>query len=456
MATHPVSSDGSPPGGALPALERQLTSAPHGHLLTNTGVWSPDGHWIVYDVRSDPAGAVFDGTRIEKVNVQTGEVVVLYESRNGAHCGVATYSPVEDKVVFIHGPEQSSADWQYGPSRRRGVVADCARPGAAANLDACDLSPPFTPGALRGGSHVHVFSGDGKWVSFTYNDEVLARNSAPVMGGDIDQRNVGVCVPVGPVRVSRDHPRNHDGTYFSVLVTKTTADPRPGSDDIKKAFEDAWVGTHGYLKPDGSRVPRAIAFQGDVVTAEGATISEVFIVDLPDDLTIPGEGPLQGTAIRRPFPPRGVTQRRLTHTAERKFPGIQGPRHWLRSAPDGSRITFLMRDDSGVVQIWMVSPNGGEPVQVTRNPWDIASAFTWSPDGRWIAHAMDNSIFVTGVASGQSVRLTARSPDEAAPRPESVVFSPDGGKIAYIRRVSAGAQEYNQVFVVSVEGASIS
>ncbi len=30
-------------------------------------------------------------------------------------------------------------------------------------------------GALRGGSHVHVFSPDGSAVSFTYEDEVLAR-----------------------------------------------------------------------------------------------------------------------------------------------------------------------------------------------------------------------------------------------------------------------------------------
>jgi len=51
---------------------------------------------------------------------------------------------------------------------------------------------------------------------------------------------------------------------------------------------------------------------------------------------------------------------------------------------------------------------GGEPVQVTRNPWDVASTFTWSADGRWIAHVMDNSIFVTDVASGQSIRLTPR------------------------------------------------
>jgi Tol biopolymer transport system component len=60
-------------------MERQLTFRPHGHILTNTGVWSPDGRWIVYDVRSDPAGSVFDGTRIERVHADSGQVEVLYE-----------------------------------------------------------------------------------------------------------------------------------------------------------------------------------------------------------------------------------------------------------------------------------------------------------------------------------------------------------------------------------------
>ena len=42
------------------AEERQLTHAPHGHVLTNVNVWSPDGRWIVYDVRT--VDSVFDGT----------------------------------------------------------------------------------------------------------------------------------------------------------------------------------------------------------------------------------------------------------------------------------------------------------------------------------------------------------------------------------------------------------
>ena len=34
---------------------------------------------------------------------------------------------------------------------------DTGRPGVARNLDARDIVAPFTPGALRGGSHVHIY-----------------------------------------------------------------------------------------------------------------------------------------------------------------------------------------------------------------------------------------------------------------------------------------------------------
>ena len=428
--------------------ERQITSAAHNHLLTHTGVWSADGEWIVYDIRSDAQGSVFDGLRIERIHVRTGEIQVLYESKNGAHCGVVTRNPVADQVVFIEGPENPTADWGYAASRRQGMIVHGAEPGIGHPLEARDLTPPFTPGALRGGTHVHVFSGDGEWVSFTYEDQVLEQSSQSAVDRDLNQRNVGVSVPRGPVCVPASHVRNRDGDYFSVLVTRTVSDPAAGSDEIKKAFEDSWVGGCGYTTPIGTWQKRAIAFQGQVVTASGATISEVFIVDIPEEVTVAGDGPLQGTATRRPFPPRGTIQRRLTFTADRKHPGLQGPRHWLRSSPDGSRIAFLMKDDPGVVQLWTVSPNGGSATPLTRNAWSIASAFTWSPDGKSIAHVMDNSIFATDVSSGLSMRLTPRATDAESPRPEACVYSPDGLHIAYMRNISTAAGRVNQVFIV--------
>lgn len=436
----------------IKVVERQITHGPGGRILTNTGVWSPDGEWIVYDTRSDAAGDVFDGVRIEMVNVRTGEVRALYEAMNGAHCGVATFNPREWEVIFILGPENPTPDWQYSACHRQGVIlkvaANASAPSPAHPLDSRDLTSPFTSGALRGGSHVHVWDSAGDWVSFTYEDHILSQFTEPGDDHDINQRNVGVSVPGHPVRVPKTHPRNHDGDYFSVLVTRTTAQPKRGSDEINRAFEEAWIGTNGYVRADGSRQRRALAFQGNVVTSNGESISEVFIADLPEDLTHPGDGPLAGTQTRMPFPPRGVKQRRLTFTADRKFPGIQGPRHWLRSSPDGSRIAFLAKDDAGVVQLWTVSPDGGPPAQLTRNPWPIASAFTWSPDGNWIAHVTDGSVCVTDARTGQTTRLKSQFDEAAAPRPEACVFSPDGRRIACVRRVPSPVLPTNQIFCV--------
>src|SRR4051794_15185181 len=97
----------------LPNLvsEKQITHGKKNHILTNTGVWSPDGEWIVYDTRSDEAGDDFDGESIEMVNVHTGEIREVYRAKNEAHCGVATFHPHENKIVFILGPENPTAGW---------------------------------------------------------------------------------------------------------------------------------------------------------------------------------------------------------------------------------------------------------------------------------------------------------------------------------------------------------
>ncbi|HEX4644694.1 MAG TPA: biopolymer transporter Tol, partial [Verrucomicrobiae bacterium] len=281
-------------------------------------------------------------------------------------------------------------------------------------------------------------------------DHVLSGFHEETAQHEMNLRNVGVSVPGQAVRVSRNHPRNHDGTFFSVLVTRTVADPVPGSDQINRACEEGWVGTNGYIRADGKRQRHALAFQGQVLTARQETISEVFIADLPEDVRLEGDGPLAGTATRRPLPPRNTVQRRLTFTADRKFPGLQGARHWLRCSPDGSRIAFLMKDDDGVVQLWTVSPTGGQGTQLTHNRESISSTFTWSPDGRFIAHTLDNSVCVTLAGTGETKRLTDRCDDASAPRPEACVFGPDGKQIAYVRPVRLGDTFFNEIFVVAL------
>lgn len=427
--------------------ERQITHAPHGHILANSGCWSPDGRFLVYDVRSDAAGSVFDGTRIERVDVETGAVDVLYESRNGACCGVPTYCPVTGRIAFILGPEHPTPDWSYAANKRRGLVLDPAT-GRVFNLDARELTPPFTPGALRGGTHLHTFSPDGQLVLFTYQDAVLERFERETTEHEIDLRNIGVSTLNTPVRVGRGHPRNHDGEAYSVLLTRTHANPRPGSDEISRACEEAWVGVDGFVRGDGTRCRRAVAFQGTTVGRDGREIVEAYVLELPDDLTRPGEGPLEGTLTQRPRPPRGVVQRRLTRTEGRRYPGIQGPRHWLRSAPDGSWAAMLMRDDSGLVEMVRADVASGAVEKITRNRFGVESGFSISDCGEFVAYVGGARVCRTRVGDGATDVLSEARADAAPPRPEACVFSPDGRRIAYVRRVRSSSGEWNQIFTV--------
>lgn len=424
--------------------EKQVTYTPCNHQLTNVNVWTPDGQWLVYDVR--PSGASFTGQTIERVNVETCEVEVVYQAEPESFVGVVTVSPTEPvRYAFIHSPEKPDAQWHYDFHCRRGVIVTEPNRKRAVTLDAMDITPPFTPGALRGGSHVHVFSPDASRLSFTYNDRLMHER-----GAEFDQRNVGVAVDLHPVSVEKQHPREYDGSHFCVLVSQTTVHPEPGSDEISRAYEEGWIGREGYVKADGSRQRWALAFIGDVKAEDGSKVPEVFIVDLPEEpqaYAQHGAGPLAGTPDAMPSPPASVRQRRLTYTADRRFPGVAAvPRHWLRSSPDGSKIAFLMKDDFGVVQVWLVSPLGGELKQVTDGEFSVQSAFTWSPDGRSLAFVMDGSVVLCDVNSGVVTRLTEKRA-ENHPCSDAVVFSPNGKYIAYMREVDG----FTQLFITGTE-----
>ncbi|CAI9394669.1 MULTISPECIES: DUF3748 domain-containing protein [Citrobacter] len=399
---------------------KQITFTPRNHQLTNTRTWTPDSHWLVFDVR--PSGASFTGETIERVNVHTGELEVIYRATLGAHVGVVTVHPQTEKYVFIHGPENPDATWQYDFHHRRGVIAE---QGEVTNLDAMDITSPYTPGALRGGSHVHVFSPNGEFVSFTYNDHVMHERDLA-----LDLRNVGVAVPYGPVTVSAQHPREYSGSHWCVLVSQTTPEPTPGSDEISRAYEEGWVGNH------------ALAFIGDTLSENGEKVPELFLVELPQDEAgwkTPGVTPLEGTDATLPSPPRGVVQRRLTFTHARRFPGLTTvPRHWVRCNPQATEIAFLMRDDVGIVQLWLISTQGGEPRQLTHHATGIQSAFNWHPTGKWLGFVLDNRIACCDAHTGDITFSTQNH--GTPPSADAVVFSPDGRFVAWMEEVDGFRQ----------------
>lgn len=222
--------------------EQQLTFDPRGHQLTNINVWTPDSQWLVYDVR--PNGGTFSGLTIERVNCVTRNIEVIYRAQHGAHVGVVTVSPDQPaRYVFIHGPEHPDSHWHYDFHHRRGVIVAEPDRELVVTLDAMDITAPYTPGALRGGTHVHVFSPDGSRLSFTYNDHVLHE-----LDPALDCRNVGIALPLHGVNPPKQHPREYEGSHFCVLISRTTPTPQAGSDQINRAYEEGWIGTQGYLK----------------------------------------------------------------------------------------------------------------------------------------------------------------------------------------------------------------
>lgn len=415
---------------------KQVTFSPRHHQLTNINTWTPDSQWLVFDVR--PSGASFTSETVERVQIHSGTTEVIWRAQQGAHVGVITVNPqLPERYVFIHSPENPDENWQYDFHHRRGVTV-CG--GQAANLDALSITAPYFPGALRGGSHVHVWSPDGQYLSFTYNDHVLHERDPA-----LDLRNVGVAVPFGPVNPPLRHSREYAGSHWCTLVSRTTPEPQPGSDEINRAYEEGWVGNQGYLKPNGERQRYALAFIGDTRSVQGETIPELFIVDLPDNEAAwktQGDAPLAGTPETMPAPPAGVYQKRLTYTHHCAWPGIVNqPRHWVRASPDGEHIAFLMRDNNGVVQVWLVSPNGGECRQLTRLAHDVQSAINWHPAGKWLGFISEQKIVMCSYPEGKILELTAPQEEISG---DAVVFSPDGQFIAWMQPDEQG---FRQIYI---------
>ena len=62
--------------------EKQVThDYDYHHDLDNNDNFSPDGKWLVYDTRTDDGG-IAASSKIEKVNVHTGEKRILFEIKN--------------------------------------------------------------------------------------------------------------------------------------------------------------------------------------------------------------------------------------------------------------------------------------------------------------------------------------------------------------------------------------
>ncbi len=429
---------------------RVTSDLSYNHDMDNNDNFSPDDQWLVYDTR-DPETGIGACSTIEAVNVKSGETRVLYHIEDnhlwGPGVGAASYSHTQNTVIFIHGLSSVTGENPYRQWRRTGVMVDDDKPEVPVFMDARDVTFPFTPGALRGGTHRHEWRRDGQWIGYTYNDAIM-KALEDSTGQRHNLRTIGVSKKIRPVNVDRDPAgENVNGTWFSVLVVRVVPDPAPGTDEISHAAGDSWVGAKGYRKPYGSW-QTARAFLGKVKDKKGNDVEEVFVVDIPEHIEVPGEyGPLEGTRTAFPMPPKGTVQRRLTHTAGTKYPGCEGV---VRSSADGRWIAFQARDRNGVKQVWLISPEGGDPWQLTEHRSDVQSGVRWNPDGKQVCYVWDNSIVICDLGKGDFKSRFHRLTKPFTPPPGNLVWSHDGKMIAYNKKVKAAGANIStrQIFLI--------
>ncbi|MFA5689298.1 MAG: DUF3748 domain-containing protein [Kiritimatiellales bacterium] len=401
---------------------RQITFDNDSHLLGPYNPWSPDDEWIVYTCGPNHLNDV-----VKRTHVKSGRNEVLFAITNqtefGPGCGTASYGE-NGSVIFIYGPHNASAERKYEFWRRSAMIVN--KTGTAFIPDARDIIAPFSAGALRGGTHCHQFSKDGQRIAFTYNDMLVSP----------DLRTVGVSVAGRQITVD-EHPENHNGKWFSLLLVPVKENPVPGSGELSRAYENCWVEW-----PDGRR---AIAFKGNHIATDGTSVTDIFLVDVPEKIEPQNSGrPLAGTETELPFPPAGAAVRELTDFSK---PGLlkitARPRFWLSSTPDGSAVFFQAEDTAGINQIYSVKTGSGEVSQITAHEADVFGTVSVHASGKKIAYLCDGSVFVTYLSAGGSERLTAK--EEYNP---AFVYWSHGDQLVFGNRSAAGAPV--QLFMIDL------
>lgn len=434
--------------------EKQLTNdLTYNHDLDNNDNFSPDNQWLIYDTRTDHGG-IAASAKIEKVNVNTGEKKIVYEIKNnqafGPGVGAASYSSVCNQIVFIHGLKNVTNENPYQQWRRTGVMIDESMPNKPIFIDARDTAFPFTKGALRGGTHRHEFSGDGKWIGFTYNDAIM-KALEDSTGENHNLRTIGVSKKGKSVDIiDKKNGENLSGEWFSALVVNVVSKPKIGSDEISKAASDSWVGNYGYLKPNGKR-QLARAFIGTIKNEYGENIDEVFIVDIPENIEIDGEyGFLEGSETQLPTPPKGTSQRRLTFTSKTSHAGCIGI---VRSTLDGNLLAFLAKDSNHINQIFTISPNGGRLKQITFHESDVEGSIRWHPSGNSIFYIWNGSICEVEIKKKDFDKRLKIISKPMNPSPSNLVLSHEGKILAFNRLIEnpTNGLKSKQIFLINLD-----
>ncbi len=381
----------------VPAKVTLLTDAAYGHTLNRRQVLSPDRQWCVYDTRNaDPDIGITSS--IQRVNIHTGAVEVLYNApnptRHGPGLGAVAYHPCDEKIVFIHGLTNHSPERPYAMQRRFGAILDIPTKSVQP-LESRIASGPVHCGSLSGGTHAHSWSPSGRRVSFTYDDAIATDRGRTVGFSQLISQPNHDAAPNANLSDPFHGAESFEGSHDSFLLQICGKNRR-----FLQAYEECWV--------DDDR----IAFLAKVPASRNAAERvELFVAKLPNEgrlkqLMHSNLSPDQRDGSGTPSIENQITIELNTDLSNRKHPGIQGPRHWLVAAPQCDWIYTLWKDDEGIAQIIRVHSQTGAIDPVTQLKQDVEGQFSLSPDGKLVSYISDATLCITDVEQKRTERLS--------------------------------------------------
>jgi Tol biopolymer transport system component len=152
--------------------------------------------------------------------------------------------------------------------------------------------------------------------------------------------------------------------------------------------------------------------------------------------------------------PDGRGSRRLS-PAHSGIPAYEGP-VWT---PDGRRVLFARASSDRDPDLFSIEPDGTALRRVTNNDFQDGEP-AWSPDGSRIGFVREivtgprtrpvhnDELFVTPANAPEERRLTHHTFEDLSP-----AWSPDGSRIAFVRRVSRGG--LLAIYTIRAEGGGL-
>ena len=207
--------------------------------------------------------------------------------------------------------------------------------------------------------------------------------------------------------------------------------------------------------PDGTRI--ASIADGQIQlrwmdTGETATLTQ--LLESPSGIRWSPDGGHIAFNMLVPYPPpQLVAPPKPPPGAEWADPPIMEDR--FKSRQDG--VGYL---DFGFNHLFVLSVDGGTPVQVTSGDFQHSSPAAWTADGEhlvfssnrdpdWVRDYRNSELYLAPVAGGEIQALTDRSGPDHSP-----AVSPDGGQIAFVGYEDRmRTYQLSRLYVMNVDGS---